>query len=80
MHIQQITQLALGNELDTFSPTYYKQAQLRLCKLGLGTVFLIRFFLEIKFLSVALLSQACLVVGYMLTSIYDFQAKFQLSR
>ena len=33
-----------------------KQAQLRLCKLGPGTVFLIRFFLEIKFLSVALLS------------------------
>ena len=32
-----------------------KQAQLRLCKLGPGTVFLIKFFSEIKNLSVALL-------------------------
>ena len=55
-----------------------KQAQLRLCKLGPDTVYLIRFFSEIKILSVALLSQASLVVGCMLTSTYDFQAKFQL--
>ena len=55
-----------------------KQAQLRLFKLGLGTVFLISFFSEIKVLSVALLSQASLVVGCMLTSTYDLQAKFQL--
>ena len=55
-----------------------KQAQLRWCKLGPGTVYLIRFFSEIKILSVALLSQASLVVGCMLTSTYDFQAKFQL--
>ena len=37
---------------------YNEQAQLRSCKLGPGTVFLIMFFSEIKFLSVALLSQA----------------------
>ena len=55
-----------------------EQAQLRLCKLGPGTFFLIRFFSEIKFLSVALLSQASLVVGCMLTSTNDNQAKFQL--
>ena len=41
-----------------FICSYKKQAQLRLCKLGPGTFFLIRFFPEIKFLSVALLSQA----------------------
>ena len=57
---------------------YIKQAQLRLCKLGPGTVFSIRFFSEIKILSVALLSQAFLVVGCMLTTTYNFQAKFQL--
>ena len=50
-----------------------KQAQLRLCKLGLGTVFSIMFFSEIKILSVA-----CMHVGCMLTTTYDFQAKFQL--
>ena len=55
-----------------------KQAQLRLCKLGPGTVFLISFFSEIKILSVALFSQASLVVGCLLTSTYNFQAKFQL--
>ena len=55
-----------------------KQAQLRLCKLGLGTVFLISFFSAIEFFSGALLSQASLVVGCMLTSTYDFQAKSQL--
>ena len=64
------------------NPTMYdlqiKQAQLRLCKLGPGTVFLIMFLSEIKFLSVALLNQASLVVGRMLTSAYDFYAKFQL--
>ena len=54
-----------------------KQAQLRLCKLGPGTVFLIRFFSEMKILSVALLSQTSLVVGCMLTSAYNFYAKFQ---
>ena len=57
----------------------FEQAQLRLCKLRPGTVFLIRFFSEIRILSVAQLSQASLVVGRMLTSTYDFQAKFQLS-
>ena len=46
--------------------------QLRLCKLGPGTVFSIRFFSEINFLSVALLSQASLVVGCMLNSTYNF--------
>ena len=55
-----------------------QQAQLRLCKLGPGTVFLIKFFSEIKNLSVALLSQAFLVVGFMLTTSYNFQAKSQL--
>ena len=55
-----------------------KQAQLRLCKLRPGTVFLIRFFSEIKILSVALLSQASLVVGCVLTSTYDVLAEFQL--
>ena len=58
--------------------TNEKQAQLRLCKLGPGTVFLISFFSEIEILSVAPLSQASLVVVCMLTSTYDFQAKSQL--
>ena len=57
---------------------YEKQAQLRFCKLEPGSAFFIRFFSEIKFLSAALLSQASLVVGCMLTSAYDFYAKFQL--
>jgi len=55
-----------------------QQAQLRLCKLGPGAVFLIMFFSEIKILSVALLSQASLVVKCMLISTYAFRAKFQL--
>ena len=66
-----------GKKLAAHQPNK-KQAQLRLCKLGLGTVFLIKFFSEIKKLSVALLSQASLVVGCMLTSTYNFQAKSHL--
>ena len=49
-----------------------------MCKLGPGTGSLIRIFSEIRILSVAQLNQAFLAVGCMLTSTYDFQAKFQL--
>ena len=70
--LQELQKVRLNNEINK------KQAQLRLCKLGPGTVFLIKFFSEIKNLSVALLSQAFLVTGCMLTCTYYSQAKFQL--
>ena len=69
--------LILSLNYPILTPSIYQQAQLRLCKLGPGTVFSIRFFSEIKILSVALLSQASLMVGCILASTYDFQAKIQ---